>query len=379
MKRFISLISILTIIASVFALPYVAYADGEKIEVFNANNEIVYSEFTNRIDDVKSYISSDDSYRIVISAGNFTAGYIQLGSNTEITAQNNTNITAAVNNHIFYNQGLAKGYSSLENVKITGGVWTATSKKSKSYTLMRFLHAKNITITNCRMYGNYTCHLIELIACSDVIISGCTLYDKGSTVKNSVEEPLQIDICTKTTAPSAYKNKKSKYYDAAPCRNISIDNCKIRGSRGICANYAKSEAAKCRNYHCNITITNCKIEGKTAEAVALFNTAKITVKNNTIITRRKGNNAYSCGLNIQMLNKKASNLSTSKYPVNISSNIIKGGRQAVCMYTHVGGKWGKTTLKNNKLYCRNGKKNAYKIDKKTVKSLSSKGNKLYKW
>lgn len=379
MKKLISILSLLSILASIFALPSVAYADAEKIEVLNANNEVVYSEFTDKLDDVKGYISSDDTYRIVLSSGNFTAGYIQLGSNTEITAQNDTNITAVVNNHIFYNPGFAKGYASLENVKISGGVWTSTTKKSSAYTLMRFLHAKNITISDCKMYGNYTCHLIELIGCSDVTISGCTLYDMGSTVKDSVEEPLQIDMCTQTTAPNAYKDKKSKYYDATPCRNIKIDHCNIRGSRGVCANFAKNESTKCKNYHYNISITNCNIEGKTAEAIALFNTAKITVKNNTIVTRRTGNTAYSCGLNIQMMNKKASNLSPSKYPVNISSNTIKGGRQAVCMYTHVGGKWGKTTLKNNKLYCRNGKKNAYKIDKKTVISLSSKGNKLYKW
>lgn len=354
-----------------------AFAQGEIITVYDKNGTQVYCENSNCINSVSLYISSDEQYSIVLSSGNFTAGYIPLGSNTSIVAQKDTFITAE-QNHIFYNTGLAKGYSSLKNVTISGGEWTAGSTGA-AYTMMRFLHADGIKIENAVMYGNYSCHLLEFIACQNVKVKNCTLMDKGKTVKNSVEECIQLDVASYTTAPFAYSDKNSPYYDSTPCRNVTVSGCKIVGSRGLCANYAKNEPDKCKKYHYNINIIDCNIEGKTSEAVALFNSAKITVKNCTLVTRRKDNTAYSCGLNIQMLNKKAGNLNPADYAVNLISNTIKGGRQAVCMYSHVGGKWGKTTLKSNKLYCRSGKANAYKIDCKTVKSINSKGNKCYIW
>ena len=88
-----------------------------------------------------------------------------------------------------------------------------------------------------------------------------------------MEEQLQIDLSSPTTAPGLYRLSK-KLCNGTPCKNITVKNCTIQGARGICANFAgagnEAKYRKARNYHSNITIENCNVTGISAEAIALF-------------------------------------------------------------------------------------------------------------
>ena len=154
--------------------------------------------------------------------------------------------------------------------------------------MMRISYASNISINNATVYTNYKGHGIELISCSNVVVNNCTLKAQGKCSKTCVEEQLQIDLSSPTTAPGLYRLSK-KLCNGTPCKNITVKNCTIQGARGICANFAgagtESKYRKARNYHSNITIENCNVTGISAEAIALFNTKSATVKNCRITTK----------------------------------------------------------------------------------------------
>jgi hypothetical protein len=61
----------------------------------------------------------------------------------------------------------------------------------------------------------------------------------------------------------------------------------------------------------------------------------------------------------------------------ITGNTIKGGRQAVQVYSHTSSKFGYVTVTGNKLYCRKGAQNALKAGKAQTVSLNAAGNNTY--
>ncbi len=276
-------------------------------------------------------------------------------------------------------------YNAMKNVKITGGKWVINgnpTNKRKTSTF-RFIHGKNITLKNCEIDTNYRSHAVELIACKNVTVDGCKLIAKGKTQKNSLEEALQIDISTKATAPT-FKDYPKKYINGQGCKNITVKNCTIKGSRGLCVNRTDTENNKwLKKHQSNITLINNTITGKTSEAVALHNAAGLTVKNNRIYSLgNRLSTTYSIGLNIASFGK-TSLISSKK--VTITGNTIKGGRQAVQVVTYKNTKsgtygsqkFGTVTIKNNKLYCKRGKSNC--ILTKSCKKVINSGNKKYNW
>ena len=243
---------------------------------------------------------------------------------------------------------------------------------------MRISYASNISINDATVYCNYTGHGIELIACNGVSINGCKLIPQGKCPKKCVEEQLQIDLATPKTAPGLYR-LSPKLCNGTPSKNISVTNCIVSGARGICASFPGSEAKyrKAGNYHSNITIENCTITGKSAEALALFNTTSATVKNCRVTTKTPlKRNSYSVGLAVAY--QKGSSPKTSlKNKVVIENNIVKGGRQGIFVFSHTSKKFGNVIVKKNRAYARSGKRNAIRVISAKKKQVSK--NKTKKW
>lgn len=270
----------------------------------------------------------------------------------------------------------------VKKLKIVGGKWRINgyATRTRKTSTFRFLHSSNITLKKCDIQTNYICHAVELIACKNVKIDGCKLIAVGKTRGDSLEEALQIDIASTGTTT----NILPKYLKGQVCSDITVNNCTIKGSRGVCANRTDTENNKwLTKHHKNITLIGNTVTGMTSEAVALHNTAGIKVKNNKIYSKGKRlGSTYSIGLNIASFGKTNS---ISKKPVVVTGNTIKGGRQALQIVTYRNTKsgaygshkFGKVTVKNNKLYCKRGKSNALLIKK--CKKVKKSGNKTYKW
>lgn len=270
------------------------------------------------------------------------------------------------------------GYKTAVNVTIRGGIWKNKQSSGYKKTMIQFAHSSGIKLQNLKVYTNYRGHGIELIGCKNVDIENCTLKAVGSCPSKCLEEQLQIDLATPKTAPGICKNWGSKYCNGLPCADITVESCTISGARALCANYASRESRyrKGKNFHKNIKIINCKLTGKSSEACALFNTISATVKGNKIVTKApKSRGSYSIGLDIAMFGKAPK--SASKSRIYITKNTIKGGRQAIWIYSHSSSKYGKVTIKSNKLYCKNGKSNCLRTSH--VRRLKASKNKKYRW
>ena len=276
---------------------------------------------------------------------------------------------------------LKKGYDSMSDIKVKGGTWLSRSSSGYWSTSFSFSHAKNITFENMTIKTtNAKGHSIELVGCKNVTIKNCKVYALGKPSSGCLEEQIQLDVAASNTAPFLSGYLK----DGTTCKNITIDHCTVTGARAVCANYTKKDGRYKNKYHDNIVVKNCTLTGLTSEALSFFNANNVTVRNNTIITKSKRTGtAYSIGCHMAIFGtKKVSAYEKGKFIVE--KNTIKGGRQGFQMCSHTKSRYGKLTIKNNKLYCKKGKGNALKVTtnasgQRSAKKVTKKGNKLYKW
>ncbi|MBR1731665.1 MAG: glycosyl hydrolase 53 family protein [Ruminococcus sp.] len=300
---------------------------------------------------------------------------IHMGNNKTLIATGATIMQTDWKKTLVLNECKKTNYNSLKNVTIEGGTWKVkwNEKAKRSTSTFRFAHAQKITLKNCTIDTNYISHAVELIACKNVTITGCKLMAKGKQKNDKYAKPLQIDIATKATAPAIAAFGK-KYVNGQICKNITVKNCTVKGSRGICTNKTDTENGKwLGKHHINVKIIGCTVTGMATEALCLHNVMGVTVKNNKV---------YSMGSNYSYNNgcyfySGGYNASTSKYKNEFSGNIIKGGVHALRISTAAGNKHGKTTIKNNKLYAKSGASAALSVSDCT--KVVKKGNKLYKW
>lgn len=294
-------------------------------------------------------LNTDKKKTLIIPSGKTVKveAVIDIGDNTTIIADGATIIQQ--NNGLgLIKHGISRvNYGSIKNVTIQGGTWK-NAVNSKGCTMFRFAHGNNLVFKGITIETNYEGHALELIACKNVTVKSCKLYAANSSTKSkkSVEEALQIDLATPITAPGVLNSTgNKKFVSGQTSKNITIKDCNISGSRGICANFSASEPKFKNNFHEGITIENCNVTGESGEGIALFNSVGVKVKNCSIrsnSTRKK--EAYSVGLHLALMGK---NKISTKYENVITNNKIYGYRQALNIDSHTTSLYGKTTVKNN--------------------------------
>lgn len=268
-------------------------------------------------------------------------------------------------------------YNSVKNITVDGGTWTHINKEGTSGTMIQFAHGQNITVKNVNVSCNYKGHGIELIAVKDVVIDNCKVTPVGSCPTNCHEEQIQIDIATPATAP-AVASHGAHLVQGQICQNVTIKNCTVSGARGICANFTMTENGKYLNrFHKNIVIKNNRIQGKTGEALALFQVVGAVVQDNQIITTNNNiGETYSTGLHIAMFGKAPSEMGSALF--RVKGNVIKGGMFGVLVNSADSSSWfGKLDMQNNKCYAKAGQNKAYDI--RNVKKKRIVNNQKYAW
>ena len=300
---------------------------------------------------------------------------LHVGDNKTIIATGATIFQTKPQIPIILNDCKKTDYGSLKNFTLDGGTWQIKDNAKAKYitSTFRFAHAQNTTIKNARVDTNYICHAIELIACKNVTVYNCKLEAKGKQKNDKYAEPLQIDIATKATAP-AIASQGKKYVNGQICKNITVEKCVVKGSRGICTNKTDTEGGKwLGRYHVNVKIIGCTVTGMATEALCLHNVMGVTVKD-TKAYSMSGDYNYNNGCFFAGF---GSNGQTSKYTNEFSGNTFKGGRHGLYIQTYAGNKHGETTISNNNLYAKAGKSDALSVSNCT--KVINKGNKLYKW
>ncbi len=325
----------------------------------------------------------DTGYVKLVAGETYDLGnkVLHVKSNWTIEA---TGATIMGRNCILLNVPECTGYGAIQNFRINGGTWVSSNPQGVEKSAIKISHGQNISFTNMTMrWSNLNNHSIELVGCRDVTISNCNIDGLGSGSSNSVEEAIQIDLAAPLTALflADYNAWALNLWNGAPCENILIKNCYVRGCRGICANFAAKDAKAGRKgylkkFHRNIVITGNTIIGETSEGLAMFNVLGSTVSNNTIISRKKQIfSTYSIGCHFCLMGKIPRLY--RKFTVKITGNLIGGGRNALSFNSQSKSSYDRINIKYNKLYCKRGAKRALSATK--VGTIRTRGNYTRKW
>ena len=354
---------------------------------------------SNDVARLRTLVAGDSSKSIVIPSGTTlqVSSPIRLGNNTKLDATGATIVATTDGKGIISHYVDGINYSALTNVIITGGTWKGVLNADvNAATIMRFAHASNVTIKDASIICNVESHAIELIACADCTVSGCTINGTygSATHADSNEEAIQIDIATPATAPGVLKETGNAYMVAGQtCKNITVTGCTINSGRGVCANFAKTNTEYMQNCHTGIRITNNNITGNTAEPLVLYNSLNSYVTGNTIVTNTPlSRDSYSDGLAIRLKGKCTA---ARKAFVYVAKNTVQGGRWGINITSDEKNVYYKSlTYKNNKTSAKAGSSKGIHISKDnnravmylanlkapTVKKVSSSGSALkVKW
>ena len=347
------------------------YNGSSVIAVENSSGQLVYkpqSSASKNRNALTKLLNNTKTRTVVIPSGsNFTINSpIRVGSNKVIIA-NGATITQTVNSKgLISNYPTKLNYKSIKNVTIVGGTWK-NKKNNHAYTAFRFCHGQNINVYGVNIVCNNRCHAVEFIACKNATVNACTLRAKGKVSSSFHEDIVQIDLATPKTAPGVKKESSSKFTQGQYSSNITVMNCNIYGSRGICVNFSKTEKKYRSVVMSDITIKDNVIETNAAQGIALYNTGTAVVEGNTIKNTSSSSGCYSCGIHVGV---QGNNSIYASSTIKIKNNTVYGGRQAIYVASS-GGKYKSVTIKNNKCYCKKGASNA-------IKTTSSASSKYYK-
>lgn len=166
--------------------------------------------------------------------------------------------------------GGVTGYSGFKNITFEGGTWDGNGENG---AIMRLGHAKKITLKNVTFTNVKDTHHVEMAACKDVLVTGCTFKNfKGSWESTTNCEALQFDIM-RSNHFSGYPQE-----DETPCKNITVTGCTFSHvQRGV-----GTHSAVAGSYFEKMTFSNNTFEDVAGYAIICTNYKNSTIKGNVI-------------------------------------------------------------------------------------------------
>lgn len=147
------------------------------------------------------------------------------------------------------------GYKMSHDITIEGGIWDGgdISKATQATDVVRFDHAKNITVKNCRFKNVYDCHLLEFIGVKNGLVKNCTFsnfrYKKGYEKDYMLaREALQLE-----TAWTDDINDQTKAWargivlDGTSCQSVTVTGCTFNNMPCCVGQHHFTESGKYRN------------------------------------------------------------------------------------------------------------------------------------
>lgn len=188
------------------------------------------------------------------------------------------------------------GYNMSENIILEGGTWDGGNIKlaTDASDVIRFDHARNITIKDCTIKNVYDCHIIELVGVQNGLISNCTLsgfrYKKGHEKDYTyAREAIQLESAwTNDESAKGRENAawaKGSVIDGTSCRQVTVTNNTFIDLPCGVGQHHYTSSGKYRNV--DITISNnvfkCSSKMKYCKtAITCCGTNNLNVINNTV-------------------------------------------------------------------------------------------------
>ncbi len=204
-------------------------------------------------------------FRVVLAPGTYTlsGGVLRIGSNTTLDM---SGVTIKNNNGRMLTTSLMDGkkgvggYADYKNITLSGGCWDA---EGTTKVPIRFAHMTGLTMKNVTFEDTAATHTVEIGACKDVQITGCTF--QNTRHPSGELEALQIDVMHEYSYSSddsedsddtgyTMKYYPDQVYDDTCCENVTVTGCTFRNlKRG----FGSHGALVGKYYYNNITVKNC--------------------------------------------------------------------------------------------------------------------------
>lgn len=223
---------------------------------------VVVPEGTYKISDVLHIYSNT-----TLDVRGVTLKYSGKGSHTMLMSGTN----GKYKNQNDYNRSKkCAGYNGFENITVKGGTWISTTKNTS--TIIRFAHAKNVTLDGVTLSGGGCAHQIEVAAINGFYVKNCTFKNFGDENDEEKQEALQLDIAC---AESGFRGV---YLDGTPMKNVEITGCTFSNvPRGV-----GSHTLLVGAYFDNVKINNNTFTKVWEEAIVALNYVNCEIKDNTI-------------------------------------------------------------------------------------------------
>lgn len=186
------------------------------------------------------------------------------------------------------------GYDAYQNISVNGGTFDGNcangpyAYSSNTFSMLRFGHARNISLNNITLCNNTGSHHIELGGVDGAYITNCNFYgyrQADNSNRAKAKEAIQIDIIHSSEIFPSYAP-----YDDTPCQNISITGCTFKNlSRGI-----GTHNAVIGIYYNGINITNNTFENIQDQAILAS-----SFKNSNIIDNSMS--SVGCGVHFRYM------------------------------------------------------------------------------
>ena len=287
MKKIISFALSIVLIACLFSIN--TFADSKEITVAPSGDNTGLTDFCNLRDALRDYdtinLLSGKTYVI----GGSGKGALDVDSNTTINAKGATIKQVNAGKGIFKTDQEATegGYNAMVNVTINGGTYIGNTKKGATISLMKFFHARNITISNATFKDIYSGHLLELAGCKDVLVENCYFGGKiGSD--NTRNEAVELDNCS----TGCLGLPKGSPFDNTACQNITFRNNTVVFSRTFGSHFTYGLGKG--KFNRNIYVYNNNLTATKNEGLIVFNWYDSVIENNIINGTTVGVDIVNC-------------------------------------------------------------------------------------
>jgi polygalacturonase len=199
---------------------------------------------------------------------------LKIGSNITLELDKQATIKRSSNMDLFLTNKTdgVPAWNGDHNFKITGGTWDANKSEYQSNcTMFGFIHCLDIDIVDVHFKNLYYWHMIELNACKNVNIVGCSFYNYGGDPQAT--EMIQLDIAS---GFGAFPFPGNHIWDSQWCENILIDGCDF--TDGVSSIGSHNTAAG--KEHRSITITNSRFTGMAKAAITMQNYRDVVIADN---------------------------------------------------------------------------------------------------
>ena len=167
--------------------------------------------------------------------------------------------------------GSTGGYDANTDMEVIGGNWdVGYPTYSSPCCAMGFVHSGNISLLDASIYGVAGNHHIELNACKNAVISGCT-FSGGAEQADSTMEAIQLDGAFSSS------NWAVGPFDNTMCGSIRVVNNYFLN----CGTGVGSHSSDTGAYHASIVVNSNIFVGSYYAGVRALNWQSSVIANNT--------------------------------------------------------------------------------------------------